>query len=256
MPKVEPRSHETPFFVTFLTMLPLKVKNGVLQKQECARLCHVGANALVSTIDFSKLYGPEAAPDEGPNKQPRYASYDGSRPRKSCFATQPEHLADLIALLLDVDKDAMDDAEVKEDSASAFITKITDQADTLPSEELPKLWLKFASHLATQLQDRGLALDAAPCKDMFSALIQNFIGRWVGQEPPNKRTLARPEKTFDNDALNEEHDDWLARAKRAQDMIWFLFNELQLREMLGSPEYDRISTLLKAAAAYRSNPIF
>lgn len=145
------------------------------------QLYQTKAKSFITLADFTQFHS-DARVQAPPTKR---ASYGGQAQRVDCrTAISYEVLADFFSAIVQSSTEA-------DDLVTPFVSKLVANAYQLPALEFHALWLPFLHCLIPILASNAIPLDTPYCQQLFSALLQAYLDRYVGHEPAEDRNLVR-----------------------------------------------------------------
>ncbi|KAK4242781.1 hypothetical protein C8A03DRAFT_29011 [Achaetomium macrosporum] len=169
----------TPFTLAAVLEFADWASEGVLPQQEALELTKILIKDLISAMDVATLRSKAACLEEHRAQAARY-TYAYSRPAFSLPVSRivsPGQLSELFKECI---------AHSWDDLLMTLSMKIAAQSSSIPPSEFQHLWLPFLHSFVERLNEASIPLTTPRYRQLILAILESYIDRFVGPEPPTE----------------------------------------------------------------------
>jgi hypothetical protein len=180
-PKVGKSRDKVPaFYLAFLAHLRLRSEQRILPMEASMQLCWTETESFISALDLAQICGHEFSGPHAGNREAGEAT--NYRTAVSCRA-----LGQFLARIVEAEA-----GREAGDLSVLLTSKIADKAGQIPPKQFPAVWLPFLRHTVLMLTSVAIPLDTPCWRDMFAQVLLKYVEKYVGHEPEQDESLARP----------------------------------------------------------------
>lgn len=239
--KIAQKNHAPAFVIAFVSALHGHLEENRIPVKDGLLLLKTVSMTVINGVNLSLLRCKETAEAPAPvAKYPRYEHYG--------FATQQATLpAVLIQRQVITPEDMIGFAsallrpELREDGndlLAALASKLQEQCQELPVDELNSIWVPFLRSFSHLVLESGVVHDISPYRELYVTLLNSWLVRYVRHESKEGESLVRETlKCHCGDCL--QLNIFLASAERQQGQFSMNKDRRQhLHQMLDKERID------------------